>query len=66
MRTLNQQEVQSVAGAGILTTTLSTTVQAGKALGTGVVALGSAAASAGKIVATPLLKVGVSVFKILI
>jgi hypothetical protein len=66
MRTLNQQEVQSVAGAGILTSTLSTAVQAGKALGTGFVALGSAAATAGKIVATPVVKVGVSVIKILI
>jgi hypothetical protein len=66
MRTLNTQEVQSVAGAGILTSTLSTAVQAGKALGTGVVALGSAAATAGKIVATPVVKVGVSVIKILV
>jgi hypothetical protein len=59
MRTLNQKEVQAVAGAGILTSTLTTGYNAGAALVGGF-------ASAGKIVATPLIKVGTALFKVLI
>jgi hypothetical protein len=59
MRTLHTQEIKSVAGAGILSTTLSTGYQAGSALVRGM-------ATAGTIVAKPLVNVGVKVIKILI
>jgi hypothetical protein len=59
MRTLQTQEIKSVAGAGILTSTLSTGFQAGSALLKGV-------ATAGTLVAKPLVNVGVKVIKILI
>jgi hypothetical protein len=59
MRTLQTQEIKSVAGAGILTSTLSTGISAGKALVGGMV-------SAGTIVAKPLVSVGTKVIKILI
>jgi hypothetical protein len=59
MRTLQTQEVKSVAGAGILTSTLVTGVKAGSALVNGV-------ATAGTIVAKPLVSAGVKVIKFLI
>jgi len=59
MRQLQIQEIKSVAGAGILTSTVSTGVQAGKALVSGMV-------SAGTIVAKPLVSLGTSVIKILV
>jgi hypothetical protein len=59
MRTLQTQEVKSVAGAGILTSTLSTGYQAGSALVGGL-------ATAGTIVAKPLVSAGVKVIKFLI
>jgi hypothetical protein len=59
MRTLNQKEVQAVAGAGILTSTVTTGYNAGVALFGGL-------ASAGKIVATPVVKLGTALFKVLI
>jgi hypothetical protein len=59
MRQLQTQEIKSVAGAGILTSTVSTGVQAGKALVSGMV-------SAGAIVAKPLVSLGTSVIKILV
>lgn len=59
MRTLNTQEVKRVAGAGLITGTLSTAVHAG-------VAIGSGLASAGKIVLVPVVKGTVNVFKFLI
>jgi hypothetical protein len=59
MRQLQTREIKSVAGAGILSTTLSTGYQAGSALVRGMTA-------AGTIVAKPLVNVGVKVIKILI
>jgi hypothetical protein len=59
MRQLQSQEVKSVAGAGILTSTLVTGYQAGAALVGGL-------ASAGTIVAKPLISLGTTVFKILV
>jgi hypothetical protein len=59
MRQLQSQEVKSVAGAGILTSTLVTGSQAGAALVGGL-------ASAGTIVAKPLISLGTTVFKILV
>jgi hypothetical protein len=59
MRQLQTQEIKSVAGAGILTSTLSTGYQAGSALVRGM-------ATAGTIVAKPVVKLGTAVFKILI
>jgi hypothetical protein len=59
MRTLQTQEIKSVAGAGIITSTVSTGAAAGKALVGGMI-------SAGTIVAKPLVSLGTSVIKILI
>ncbi|MEY2842716.1 MAG: hypothetical protein RI920_753 [Pseudomonadota bacterium] len=59
MRQLQTQEIKSVAGAGILSSTLSTGYQAGSALLRGVT-------TAGAIVAKPLVNVGVKVIKVLI
>ncbi len=63
MRTLNTQELKTVAGAGLITGTLSTAVHAGAAIGNGL-------ATAGKIVLVPVVKGtvtgAVKVFKFLI
>lgn len=70
MRQLNTQEVQTVAGAGLLTSTLGTAIRtgaaAGKAVGSGVVALGKGTAQAGAIVVRPLATGAVTVLRILI
>ncbi len=59
MRTLQKTEVAAVAGAGLLTSTLSTAVQAGTAVTKGLV-------QAGAIVARPVVSVATSVLKALI
>ena len=59
MQQLNQKQVQQVAGAGILTTTVKTGAQAGAALATGLY-------NAGVIVGTPLVKTGSALLKVLI
>ena len=59
MRTLQTQEIKSVAGAGIITSTLSTGMAAGKALVGGMV-------QAGAIVAKPVVNLGTTVIKILV
>lgn len=70
MRQLNTQEVQNVAGAGLLTTalvnTFNTTVAAGTAAGAGLVAAGAGLASAGAIVLTPVVTGTVKAIKFLI
>ncbi len=59
MRTLQTQEIKAVAGAGILTSTLSTGLSAGKALVGGMV-------KAGAIVAKPVVQTGTAIIKVLI
>ncbi|MEY4767155.1 MAG: hypothetical protein RI907_3828 [Pseudomonadota bacterium] len=59
MRQLQNQEVKTVAGAGVLTATLTTGAQAGMALVGGM-------AQAGAIVAKPLVQAGTAIFKFLI
>jgi hypothetical protein len=59
MRTLQTQEVKVVSGAGLLTGVLTTTVQAGTAVGTGLF-------QAGVIVGKPLVTGTVNVLKFLI
>jgi hypothetical protein len=59
MRTLQKTEVAAVSGAGLLTSTLSTAVQAGSALTRGLV-------QAGTIVARPVVRGTVNVLKFLI
>ncbi len=59
MRQLNTQEVQAVAGAGLITGTLGTAVKAGAAVGKGLV-------QAGVIVAKPVVAGTVNLFKFLI
>jgi hypothetical protein len=59
MRTLQQKEIQTVSGAGVLTSVLSTGVRAGAALGQGLW-------SATTIVAKPLISGTVSVLRFLI
>jgi len=70
MRQLHTQEIQSVAGAGLLTSTLTATIQtgaqAGAALGQGLVAAGQGLANAGAIVAKPLVAGTVNLLKFLI
>ena len=66
MRDIHKQETRVVSGAGLLTTTLNTAVASGSALGSGFMALGSSALTAGKIAATPLVNMGTAVAKILI
>jgi len=59
MRQLQTQEVKAVSGAGVLTSTVVTGAQAGKALLSGFT-------QAGTIVAKPLASATVSVLKFLI
>lgn len=70
MRQLNNTEVQSVAGAGLLTSGLLGTIRvaaaAGTAAGSGLVAAGTGLVTAGAIVAKPLVTGTVNLFKFLI
>jgi hypothetical protein len=70
MRQLKNNEIASVSGAGLLTsvatTTVTTGVAAGTALGNGFVALGKGTAQAGAIVAQPLASATVKLLKFLI
>jgi hypothetical protein len=59
MQQLNAKQVQQVAGAGILTTTVKTGAQAGAALATGLY-------NAGVIAGTPVVKATTTVLKVLI
>ncbi len=59
MRTLQKTEVASVSGAGLITSTLSTGIRAGAAVGKGLV-------QAGAIVARPVVSATTSVLKFLI
>ncbi|RZL12087.1 MAG: hypothetical protein EOP40_00240 [Rubrivivax sp.] len=70
MRQLHTQEIQSVNGAGLLTSVLVSTVQtgaqAGAAAGQGLLAAGQGLASAGAIIAKPLVTGTVNLLKFLI
>lgn len=70
MRQLHTQEIQSVTGAGLLTSVLGSTIQtgaqAGAALGQGLLAAGQGVATAGAIVAKPLVAGTVNLLKFLI
>lgn len=70
MRELHTQEIQSVAGAGLLTNvvvgTVQTAAQAGAAAGQGLLAAGEGLATAGAIVAKPLVTGTVNLLKFLI
>jgi len=59
MRTLQQKEIHTVSGAGVLTSVLSTGVRAGAAIGNGLV-------SATTIVARPLVSATGKVLRFLI
>jgi hypothetical protein len=59
MRTLQQTEINSVSGAGLLTTAVTTAVRAGAAVGNGLV-------QAGTIVFTPVVTTAVKLIKFLI
>lgn len=59
MRQLNQNEVKTVAGAGLLTNALSTTIAASSAVGTGLI-------TGGTILFTPVLTGAVNLLKFII
>lgn len=59
MRQLQNQEVKSVSGAGLLTSAIKTGAQAGAAVGNGLL-------TAGVIVGKPLVKGAVNVIKFVI
>lgn len=59
MRTLQQTDIKSVSGAGVLTSVLSTTVRAGAAVGKGLF-------EAGTIVVKPVVSGTLSVLRFLI
>jgi hypothetical protein len=66
MRQLQTQEVQSVSGAGLLISAVTTGAQAGAAAGEGLLAAGKGLIKAGVIVGKPLATGAVNVIKFLI
>jgi hypothetical protein len=66
MRQLQNNEINAVSGAGLLTSAVKTGAQAGAAAGQGLVAAGKGLFQAGSILAAPLVAGGKAVIRILI